>query len=332
MILVCGEALLDLFAQSSDGSGAILQARIGGSALNVAIGLTRLGTPAAFFGGVSTDYLGTLLVDAMQEEGIDTSLMRRSSRPTPLVLVTPDTEGHPNYTFYAPESAERAVSLADLPLRVPVATQALALGSYALAVEPIGTALLTLAKREAARQVVISLDCNLRPAMVGALDAWRDRIESFARTATLIKLSEEDFVTGWGEKAQIVDFVARWLAQGVRLVVMTRGAKGVIAWHQAGRVELPGRPVQVVDTVGAGDSFHAGLLARLAQRNLLRNDAVKTLDAVSIEDAVRYATIAASMTCGRQGANLPRRVEVEAAMTGRGAETADRVAYSGSTL
>jgi len=88
----------------------------------------------------------------------------------------------------------------------------------------------------------------------------------------------------------------------------------------------------VVDTVGAGDSFNAGLLARLAQRNLLRNDAVKKLDAVSIEDAVRYGTIAASMTCGRQGANLPRRVEVEAAMAGRDAATADRVANAGSKL
>jgi fructokinase len=325
VILVCGEALIDLFAQSGKVSGPTFHVMIGGSPLNVATGLVRLGTPAAFFGGVSTDYLGTLLVDAMRQGGIDTTLIKRSARPTPLVLVTPNSGGNPSYKFYAHESAEQDVSLVDLPPKLPVAIEALALGSYALATEPVGTALLTLAKREA-RRVVVSLDCNLRPTMVGALDAWRDRIEHFARTATIIKLSEEDFVTGWGEKAQFGDFVARWLAQGVRLVVLTCGASGATVWHQAGHVHLPGRRIEVVDTIGAGDSFHAALLARLAQRNLLSHDALKTLDMASIEDALGYAVFAAGITCSRQGANLPRRVEVEAEMAGQDAMTANRVA------
>jgi fructokinase len=161
--------------------------------------------------------------------------------------------------------------------------------------------------------------------MVGDLEVWRDQFERFARTATIIKLSEEDFVTGWGEKVEFGDLVARWLEHGVRLVVMTYGANGATAWHQAGCVVLPCRCVQVVDTVGAGDSFHAGLLARFAQRNLLSHDAMRTLDVASIEDAMRYATVAAGLTCGQQGANLPLQLEVDAAMAGWDVTTADRV-------
>ena len=313
MILVCGEALIDLYAQPDAALGPILKATVGGSPLNVAIGLARLGTGAAFLGGVSTDHFGTLLVQAMLEEGMDISLLKRSARPTPLVLVAPDADGHPSYTFYAHESAERDVTFADVPVRLPAAINAIALGSYLLAADPIGTALLTLAEREAHR-LVISLDCNLRPAMVGPLDAWRDRIERFARCAAIIKLSEEDFVTGWGENANIGDHVSRWLTQGARLIVMTHGPSGATAWFRSGRIAIPGRRIQVVDAVGAGDSFQAGLLTRLVQKRLLSHPALMTLDRASVEDAVHYANISASMTCGWRGAAMPRRADVDAAM------------------
>jgi fructokinase len=317
MILVCGEALIDMYAQPDAGLGPILKATVGGSPLNVAIGLARLGTGAAFLGGVSTDHFGTLLAQAMSEEGIDVSLLKRSARPTPLVLVAPDAGGHPSYTFYAHESAERDLTSADVPARLPTAFNSIALGSYSLAADPIGTALLTLAEREAHR-LVISLDCNLRPAMVGPLNNWRDRIERFARCAAIVKLSEEDFATGWGENADIGDHVSRWLTQGAQLIVMTHGANGATAWYCSGRLVIPGQRAQVVDTVGAGDSFHAGLLARLAQKSLLSRSALTTLDRASIEDAMHYANITAGMTCGRRGADTPRRAEVDAAMVNAG--------------
>jgi fructokinase len=314
VILVCGEALIDLFAQLDDISGPTLKAAIGGSPLNVAIGLARLETPAAFFGGVSIDYFGTLLADTMRQEGIDTSLLKRNARPTPLVLVSPDAQGHPSYSFYAHESAVHDMALADVPAQLPSSVVAIALGSYAVGVEPVGTALAALAEREAHR-VVISLDCNLRAAMVGPLHLWRQRIERFARSASIIKLSDEDFVSGWSENSQSDDQAAYWLKQGVKLIVMTHGARGATAWHRSGRVTLPGLPVQVVDTVGAGDSFQAALLARLARNGLLSLPALSTLDRASIEDAMRYANIAAGMTCERRGADLPRRAEVDRAMT-----------------
>jgi len=310
MILVCGEALIDLFMTSDGPSGPILKAAVGGSPFNLAIGLARLETPTAFFGGLSVDYFGTLLTDTLQKEGVDTSVLKRNTRPTPLVLVSPDTQGHPSYTFYAHESAVQAVELGDVSGLLPPSVCAVALGSYALAVEPVGTALLSLAEREAQR-TVIALDCNLRPAMVGSLHSWRQRIERFARCASIIKLSDEDFASGWGDSAQSDTRADYWLGLGVKLVVMTHGARGATAWHRSGRVSVPAATVPVVDTVGAGDSFQAALLARLARNGLLSSLALSTLDRTSIVDALRYANLAASITCGRRGADLPRRAELE---------------------
>jgi fructokinase len=309
MILVCGEALIDLFLVSTD-SGPVLEVAMGGSPFNLALGLARLETPAGFFGGVSNDYFGVMLIEALANEGVDTSLVKRSVRPTPLVLVSPDSQGNPSYTFYAHEAAAEGIELADVSQPLPPSVDAIALGSYLLAVEPAGTALLALAEREAHRRV-IAIDCNLRPAMVGPIHAWRQHIERFARCASIIKLSDEDFAGGWSDGASPDDQAASWLKHGVRLVLMTHGPRGATAWHSSGRVTAPALPVEVVDSVGAGDSFQAALLARLAQNGLLNPRALSTLDGSSIADAMRYANLAAGMTCRRRGANLPRRAEIE---------------------
>ena len=316
MIVVCGEALIDLFLNEDAPSGPILKAAVGGSPLNLAIGLARLEIPVAFFGGLSVDYFGTLLANTLEKEGIDIFLRKRSVRPTPLVLVSPNAQGHPSYTFYAHESAAQDVDLSDVSGSLPPAVSAIALGSYALAVEPVGAALLSLAEHEAER-TVIALDCNLRPAVVGSLHSWRQRIERFARCASIIKLSDEDFTNGWSEGAQSDDLAAYWLGLGVKLVVMTRGAGGATAWHRSGRVTVPALQVSVVDTVGAGDGFQAALLARLAQNGSLSSLGLSALDRTSILDALGYASLAASMTCERRGADLPRRAEIDNRMSER---------------
>lgn len=316
MILVCGEALIDLFTTSDSASTPTLKATVGGSPFNVAVGLARLENSVAFLAGLSHDYFGALLIDTLREEGVDTSPVKRSARPTPLVLVSPDAQGHPSYTFYAHDSAAQDVQLADVPQPLPASIAAIALGSYALAVEPVGSALLALAEREA-RRIVIALDCNLRPALVGSLDSWRQRIERFARCASIIKLSDEDFASGWSRSVQPDDQAAHWLELGAQLVIMTHGPRGVTAWHRSGRVTVPGLPVKVLDTVGAGDSFQAALLARLAQNGLLTLPALSTVDRTAISDALYYANCAASLTCEKRGADPPRLADMEKSMGAR---------------
>ena len=311
MILVGGEALVDMFVDMRDPGGFRLRAVVGGSPLNLAIGLARLELPTAFLGGISIDYFGTRLVTTLEGEGIDTTHLKRSARPTPLVLVSPDAHGHPSYAFYANDSAVQDVQAADMPNPLASSVTAIAVGSYAIAVEPVGSALLSLVEREAARTVV-ALDCNLRVAMVGSLEPWRQRIERFARCASIIKLSDEDFFSGWGQGAQADEQAARWLRHGAKLVVMTCGARGATAWHRCGRVSVPAQSVQVVDTVGAGDSFQAAILARLTQKGLLNGPALSALDQDAIVDGMRYASLAAGITCGRCGADLPRIKELNA--------------------
>lgn len=314
MILVCGEALIDLFVgEPSAGAGLAATAVAGGSPFNVAVGLVRLGAPAGFFGGLSTDTFGAFLLARLRAEGADTGLAKRSARPTPLVVVSPDPSGHPSYTFHAHDCADRDVAEADLPPALGPEVEALAIGSWPMAVEPVGRALLALAEREAGRRVV-SLDPNLRPSMVGDLARWRERFERFARAATIIKVSAEDLKIAYGTNADAEALARGWLGGGASLVALTRGADGATAFLASGVVHESGRPVTVVDTVGAGDTFHAALLARLRQRGLLRREAIAALDQAALRDVMRYAVAASGLTCARRGADLPGAADVEAAL------------------
>jgi fructokinase len=314
VILVCGEALIDLFVDAPGTASSLPASAVAaGSPFNLAVGLARLGAPAGYLGGLSADGFGRFLEARLRADGVDTALVKHSARPTPLVVVSPDAEGHPAYTFHAHDCAERDLWPADLPPQLPPAVTALAIGSYAMAVEPSGSTLLALAEREAGARVV-SLDPNLRPALVGDLGRWRERFERFARTASIIKLSVEDLHIAYGPDTDPAAQARHWLGLGVGLVVLTLGEKGAVAFHAGGSLRQAGRAVPVADTVGAGDTFHAALLARLQARGMLSHAAVFALDSAALEDVLRYATLAASITCTRRGADMPRRAEVDAAM------------------
>lgn len=310
MILVCGEALIDLFVGTAAAAELPARAIAGGSPFNLAVGLSRLGAASAYLGGISTDALGGFLLGRLAAERVHTGFARRSARPTPLVVVAPGPDGQPAYTFHATNCADRDVAPDDLPPALP-GVQALALGSYAIAVEPVGSALLALAAREAGR-LPISLDPNVRPALAGDPAAWRTRFAAFARLATVIKLSREDLQLAWGPDADPARHAAGWLADGAELVVLTDGAAGATAFHAAGTCRVPGRAVEVIDTVGAGDTFHAALLAGLAGRGALRRGGVAALDAAALDAVLARAVLASSITCTRRGADLPTAAEVDA--------------------
>lgn len=311
MILVCGEALIDLFVGDADGTALTARAIPGGSPFNVAIGLARLGTSVAFLGGLSNDRFGRLLADTLAGEGVGTRFLKRSALPTPMVVVSPDAEGQPDYVFHVADCADRALTAADLPPPGAGIT-AIAMGSYSLSVEPVASALLALAGREK-DHLVISLDPNLRPSIVGDLALWRQGFQRFVRTASIIKLSREDLTTAYGD-VDPAALAAGWFQDGVLLVVVTDGDKGATAYHPDRVMHRPGRPIVVADTVGAGDTFHAALLARLAQNGLLSRAALAALDAAALADLLDYAGTAASITCTRRGADLPSAADVAEAL------------------
>lgn len=308
-ILVCGEALFDVFVGPDAGPRLPAEFVAGGSPMNVAIGLARLGAPSSYFGGLSTDRFGEILREGLRREGVDLSHAPAKPNATTLSVVATGADGQPRYTFYGADAADRVVTAADLPANLD-GYAAITMGSYTLSVAPVADALLALAEREGARRV-ISLDPNLRPSVIGDVAAWPAQFERFARRATLIKASDEDIAIAFGGRVSPAEAAARWLDLGAKLVVVTRGAEGAVAFGCGEPLEIAGRKVDVVDTVGAGDTFHAAMLADLGRREALSREALESLTRDALGGVLRYAVAAASVTCQRRGADLPRRDDPE---------------------
>jgi fructokinase len=321
VILVCGEALIDLFVGPPEGTEMPARAVAGGSPFNVAIGLARQGVPAAFLGGISRDRFGELLAETLRKEGVDERFLVRTDRLSTLSAVATAPDGQPSYSFHGEGAADRSLTPADLPGELPPEIAALTFGSYTMVVEPVGSSFAALAEREHGRRV-ISVDPNLRPSVVGDMALWAGAAERFYRTATIVKASDEDVRIAWGGQISIGEAAAYWLDRGASLVVITTGVEGAVAFCAGGQIAVPGRPVTVRDTVGAGDTFHAALLAQLARTGRLTPQAVAALDLTAIGELTAYATAAAAITVGRRGADLPTAAEVAASLppqaSGRG--------------
>lgn len=310
MIIVCGEALFDVFDEGglADGAGVALSARIGGSPFNLAVGLARLGVPPMFFGGLSGDMFGRRLAAALAREGVNIEAAPRPSASTALVVVDLDAAGVPAYTLYGERTAERAVTLADLE-RVPRDAAVIHVGSYCMAVEPVASTLRALVARQQGRSL-IAFDPNVRLTIQPNQAAWTDSMAWMLPRTDLLKISDEDIGHLYPDMTPR-GFIEMALRHGVKLVVVTRGADGVLAATPAlAPVALPASSVEVADTVGAGDTFQAALLSWLSRHGRLAPAALASMDGNALRDALVFAARAAALTCSRRGADLPRLEEV----------------------
>ncbi len=308
MLMICGEALFDVFQGDDTATGMTLDARVGGSPFNLAVGLARLGQPAAFFTAISTGFAGERLMRALVAEGVDTRAVARTDAPTTLSLIGLDAHGVPNYAFYGEGAADRLVTAAHLDA-VPAGVALVHLGSYATVVEPVASTQRLLVERERARGALIAGDPNIRLNVEPDLARWRDQLDWMLPRTDLLKISDEDL--GLLLPGTTIDaFAARALAAGVALVVVTRGAQGAVGWAGGARVEAAPVPVQVVDTVGAGDTFQAALICWLAEHGALTRPGLQALPADPLRAALQFAARAAAITCSRRGADMPRRREL----------------------
>jgi fructokinase len=300
MIVSCGEALVDFLPRRLESGETAYTPFPGGSPMNVAVATGRLGAPAGYFGGLSTDLFGDQLRETLAASNVDISYARKSERATTLAFVALDG-GDARYAFFDEGSAGRMLTENDLPAFQKTVT-ALHFGSFSLAEEPCGSAFEMLMQREQ-RDRVISIDINVRPALIRNRDGYIARIERLVEMADIVKLSTDDLA--WLGRGGFDDLAARWLSGGTRLVVLTRAAEGATGVARNAEIDIDAPAVKVADTIGAGDTFTAGLLVRLHQLGLLTKGGVAALGGKDIADALTFAARAAAVTVSRPGADPP---------------------------
>lgn len=310
MILCCGEALIDMLpGEATDGRAAFVP-HCGGAVFNTAIALGRLGIGTGIVTGLSRDIFGVMLEDALRDAGVATDHALRTERPTTLAFVKLEN-GQASYSFFDENSAGRMLRPAEMPrLESNSDVHALFLGGISLAVEPSGEAYAALL--DAARPGrAVMIDPNIRPGFITDEPRYRQRLARMLAQADIVKISDEDLDWLDPGNAPLAEKAARLLAQGPSLVIVTRGADGALALHRSGAVVTkPAHRAQVVDTVGAGDSFNAGVLAQLDRARLLSSEAVAALTPAQVEAALEFGARVAAVTVSRAGANPPWAREI----------------------
>ena len=301
MIVVAGEALIDMV--DSDGAQ---RAQPGGGPFNTARALARLGIDTSFLARLSTDASGRRLADLLAADGVDLALTCAGPEPTTVAVADVDGDGLAAYRFLVEGTSAPNLTSAMLPDHLGPDVRALHVGTLGLVLEPMASTITELVEREAGRRLVM-LDPNVRPSLLSDVEGYRRRLESVIRLTTIVKASDTDLEWLYPDLSQEAA-IDRLLASGPALVVVTRGAEGAAAATPAVRVSVEAPKVEVLDTIGAGDTFGAALLAWLDWHDLLAPDFQIAGD--DLARALRFACTAASITCTRSGADPPWRWEI----------------------
>ncbi|MEU8149885.1 carbohydrate kinase [Nonomuraea sp. NPDC048901] len=298
MIAVLGECVADAFADRRPGE---LELRVlpGGGPANTAVALARLGTPTRFLGRVSADVFGELFREHLASSGVDLSAIVPAAEPSTLAVASLDERGQAAYSFHAEGTADWQWTAEELAAVDPSGWSCLHTGSLALVRRP-GSAAVESFAADARAHATVSIDPNVRPSLADR-DAYP--VERWCAAADILKLSDDDlsFLMPDQPLERACD---TWHAAGARLIVITRGADGALVSLDGERAMVRAPRVEVVDTVGAGDSFTAGLLHRLGVRGLL-GGRLDGLDLETAADAAAFAARVAALTCSVAGANPP---------------------------
>jgi len=252
-----------------------------------------------------------MLHDRLVSEGVDTVFTRRSDRLSTLAFVKIEDGEEPRYAFYTENTADRNLVPVDIPETLPDSVKCLEFGSISLLLEPQASTIKSLIRRESGKRA-ISFDPNVRPMMVTDKAAYVAEMEELAGLSTIVKVSSADLEWLYPGRPAM-ESASDWLARGAGIVVMTRGKDGAIIIGPSYRVETPEYWVEVKDTIGAGDTFHAALLVRLHQLDRLSARTASDLTKDEAQDVVEFAVKASSLNCAKQGADPPTAAEMAAA-------------------
>ena len=309
MILCFGESLIDLIPKEDASGATVFMPVPGGSPFNTAIALGRLGIHTGFLGAISTDFFGEMLISYLKKNSVDPAYIFRSQAPTSLAFVSPETKKkETSYQFYMDDTAATLLQPDHIPRSIPSSVEALLFGSTALATEPIATTLINFMQKESGNRL-ITLDPNIRPSLISDPETFRSRFAIFLECADIVKVSLSDLAWLFPSKSWR-EFSQMCLGHGVSVVFLTDGGTG--AWGITNQHEVfsESERIDVKDSIGAGDSFHAGMLTQLSKLGKLSLASIQTLTVSDLENCLHLGTRAAAITCSRPGADPPWKNEL----------------------
>ena len=321
MILVIGEALIDLIGE--EGSGGNYTAVVGGANANVALALAVRGEEQRFLGRISSDGFGKQIASHLSSHGVDLSLAVNASEQTTLAVATIDPNGVASYSFYTKDTADWGWTADELPHADAVrslATKAIQYGCLGMAIEPGNLVIEAWLKSFFdAQSVTLSHDLNIRPALGFDRESELERVLRLNDQSHIIKASDADIEWLYGlEEGSDLDEIAFEWSHG-KLVVVTKGPDGVSLYRDGERIDVAGQKVNLVDTVGAGDTFMANFLGELSALDALGDNPASRLARLSDDDlaqAARVATVAAGIVCERTGCQPPTLEETSSRSQG----------------
>lgn len=311
MFIICGEALIDIFVDdktNSEKRSTQLQAYVGGSPFNVAVGLARLDQPVSLLTGLSNDMFGQRLSTVLNSEGVSQDLIVKKQLPTAVAFIENDKHGVPTYTFLGEGTADRSLLAKDVDIQIEVPI-AIHLGSYSIVSQPTADSFLSLIKKYQGK-CLISLDPNIRAIVEPNMNIWQERVEEIIVLSDIVKVSDEDLSLMYPNTLP-EEIIQRWLTTGLKLVVLTRGSDGSTLWSANSKVDLKSPKIKVIDTVGAGDTYQASLLDSIGELYLQYGEKwAGQLNEQKLKEIGAFATSASAITCSRQGADLPTNSEI----------------------
>ena len=323
MIICVGEALIDMIRAAGSGSKDSFHPLPGGSPYNTAIAIGRMGVPVKFLGKFSNDFFGDILIKRLRNNKVGDDLIIRSNNNSSLAFVKIEKKKEPQYIFYTEGTADRSLEIKDLPVKLPVETKCILFGSIAMTMEPLASTIDALVLREGTRKnadqmegaPVISFDPNIRPFMIKDRSAFVNRFEKWVAASTITKISLADFEYLY-EKLDAEKALQKILSMGPRLAICTMGQKGALALLRRNdgsvvKIDAPVVKLPVLDTIGAGDAFHGAFLSWLHREDKISRSSLANLSETDLYNALFFANKAASIACGRQGAEPPTLREVQ---------------------
>ena len=307
MILCCGEALIDLVQRDEEGAN-VFRAYNGGGIYNSAIALGRLGEKVGLFCGMGTDVFGESLRAQLRAAHVEEKFLRIKDRHTTLAIVKVNAEGNAKYFFIDDASAGRWVEKKDMP-KLTSTIKALLVGGIVLVPEPSGSTYEAFTRKAAKTQVIV-LDPNIRPPHIKDRKKHLARIHRMIAMTDVLKISDDDvkWMTG---AADLAKAAKSFLKRGAKIVAITRGGAGCSVFTKRFAFDEAAPAVKVADTVGAGDTFNAGLLHSLNTQGLLTKKAIASIGEEQLKAAAAYAMRAAAITVSRPGADPPWAHEMQ---------------------